>query len=94
MCSRLYMLEKLAKYALAGGLPARDRVGRLGYGRDDYLAPGEVSAYLFRRGLGGACRAVEIEWDDESGISQEEFSSVDVKLNRESIVIQNRKSRS
>ena len=88
-----YMLEKLAKYALAGGLPARDRVGELGYGRDDYLAPGEVSAYLFRRSRTGACRAVEIERDDESGISQEEFSSVDVELNRESVIIQNRKSR-
>ena len=82
-----YMLEKLAKYALAGGLPAGDRVGGLGYGRDDYLAPGEVSAYLFRRGRGGACRAAEIERDDESGISQEEFSSVDVELNRESVII-------
>lgn len=87
-----YMLEKLAKYALAGGLPARDRVGRLGYGRDDYLASGEVSAYLFKRARSGACHAVEIERDDECGISQEEFSSVDVELNRESIIIQNRKS--
>ena len=31
------------------------------------------------------CRAVEIERDDESGISQEEFSSVDVELDRESV---------
>ena len=88
-----YMLEKLAKYALAGGLPARDRGGRLGYGRDDYLAPGEVSAYLFKRTRAGACRAVEIERDDECGISQEEFSRVDVELDRESVIIQNRKMR-
>ena len=88
-----YMLEKLAKYSLAGELPAEDRVGRLGYGRGDYLAPDEVSAYLSRKTQAGACRAVEIERDDECGISQEAFSSVDVELNRESVIIQNRKSR-
>lgn len=88
-----YMLEKLAKYALAGGLPAEDRVASLGYRKDDYLAPGEVSAYLFKRTREGACRAVEIERDDEFGISQEEFTSVDVELNKESVIIQNRKSR-
>lgn len=53
-----YMLGKLAMCTLAGGLPAKDRVGRLGYGRDDYLTPGEVSAYRFRRARSGACRAV------------------------------------
>lgn len=89
-----YMLEKLAKYALAGGLAARDRVEVPGYKRDDYLAPDEVSAYLFKRaGAGRGCRAVEIERDDESGISQEEFTNVDVELNRESVAIQDRMSR-
>ena len=89
-----YMLEKLAKYALAGGLAARDRVEGPGYKRDDYLAPDEVSAYLFKRaGAGRGCRAVEIERDDESGISQEEFTNVDVELNRESVAIQDRMSR-
>lgn len=88
-----YMLEKLAKYVLAGGLPAEDRVDGLGYERGDYLAPDEVSAYLFKRTSAGTCRAVEIEKDDEFGISQEEFSNVDVDLNRESVVIRHRKSR-
>lgn len=88
-----YMLEKLAKYVLADGLSAEDRAGGLGYEKDDYLAPDEVSAYLFKRTSAGACRAVEIEKDDEFGISQEEFSNIDVDLNRESVVIQHRKSR-
>ena len=89
-----YILEKLAKYTLAGGLAARDRVEGPGYKRDDYLAPDEVSAYLFKgAGAEGGCRAVEIERDDEFGISQEEFTNVDVELNRESVAIHDRMSR-
>ena len=90
-----YMLEKLAKYALAGGLAAGDRVEGPGYKREDYLAPDEVSAYLFKgQGVGRGCSAVEIERDDEFGISQEEFTDVDVELNRESVAIQDRMNRS
>lgn len=86
-----YMLEKLAQYALAGELSVGDRVGRLGYGRGDYLRPDEVSAYRFRRDGAGACRAAKIEWDDEFGISQEEFTDVDVDLNRGNLIIHHRR---
>lgn len=88
-----YMLEKLAQYALAGGLSAKDRVDGLGYKSGDYLKPDEVSAYLFKRSGTGACRAAEIKWDDEFGISQEEFTNVDVDLNRGNVIIHHRKSR-
>ena len=88
-----YLLEKLGKYVMAGRLPPRDRVDGLGYERDDYLVPDEVSAYLFRGSRGGGYRAVEVDRDsDDYGISQEEFVNVDVKLNEETVYIHSRKN--
>ena len=88
-----YLLEKLGKYVMAGGLPPKDRVDGLGYGRDDYLVPDEVSAYLFKGARSGGYRAVEVDRDsDDYGISQEEFVNVDVGLNEETAYIHSRKN--
>ena len=83
----VFLLEKLAKYMMAGGLTPRQRSAGLGYGRDDFLAQGEVSAYLFERQPGGGHRTKPVERDEEYGISQEEFVRVSEALHNETIII-------
>lgn len=85
-----YLLEKLGKYLLASKLPADERAGGLGYGRDDYLEPGDVSAYLLKKGRDGGYSSVEIGNDDEAGISQEDLVKVDLDLSEETALIHSR----
>ena len=83
----VFLLEKLAKYMMAGSLAPGQRSSGLGYGRDDFLAQGEVSAYLFERQPGGGHRTKPVERDEEYGISQEEFVRVSETLHNETIII-------
>ena len=85
-----YLLEKLGKYLLASKLPADERASGLGYGRDDYLEPGDVSAYLLKKGRDGGYSSVEIGNDDEAGISQEGLVKVDLDLSEETALIHSR----
>ena len=85
-----YLLEKLGKYLLASKLPADERADGLGYGRDDYLEPGDVSAYLLKKGRDGGYSSVEIGNDDEAGISQEDLVKVDLDLSEETALIHSR----
>lgn len=83
----VFLLEKLAKYMMAGSLSPEQRSADLGYGEDDYLSPDEVSAYLFEKCAGGGHRIKEVERDEEYGISQEEFVKVSEALHHETIVL-------
>ena len=83
----VFLLEKLAKYMMAGSLTPRQRSAGLGYGRGDFLTQGEVSAYLFERQQGGGHRTKPVDRDEEYGISQEEFVRVSETLHHETIVI-------
>ena len=82
-----FLLEKLAKYMMAGTLSPEQRSADLGYGRDDFLMQGEVSAHLFERRPDGGHRIKPVERDEEYGISQEEFVRVSEALHRETIII-------
>ena len=83
-----FLLEKLAKYMMASGLgPGQRSAADLGYGRNDYLAPDEVSAHLFEGDAGGGYRTRPIERDEEYGVSQEEFVRVSEALHRETIIL-------
>ena len=83
----VFLLEKIAKYLMAGGLSPGAMPAGLGYGRDDYLLPEEVSAYVFEKGAGGGYRTSPIDRDEEYGLSQEEFVRVSEALHHETIVI-------
>ena len=82
-----FLLEKLAKYLMVGGLSPGAMPAGLGYGRDDYLLPDEVSAYVFEKGAGGGYRASPIDRDEEYGLSQGEFARVSEALYYETIAI-------
>lgn len=82
-----FLLEKLAKYMMAGTLAPEQRSADLGYGRDDFLMQDEVSVHLFERRPDGGHRIKPVERDDEYGISQEEFVRVSEALHRETIII-------
>lgn len=83
----VFLLEKLAKYMMASNLEPKQRPKYLGYGQDDFLTQGEVSAYLFERCSDGGHRTKQVERDKEYGISQEEFIRVTEELHRETIII-------
>ena len=83
----VFLLEKLAKYMMAGNLTPEQRSADLGYERDDFLMQDEVSAYLFERCPNGGHRIKPVERDEEYGISQEEFVRVSEALHRETIII-------
>ena len=83
----VFLLEKLAKYMMAGSLAPKQRSTDLGYGRGDFLTQGEVSAYIFERQPGGGHRTKPVDMDEEYGISQEEFVRVSESLHRETIII-------
>lgn len=83
----VFLLEKIAKHLMAGGLSPGAMPEGLGYGRDDYLLPCEVSAYVFEKGVGGGYRTRPIDRDEEYGLSQEEFVRVSEALHHETIVI-------
>lgn len=83
----VFLLEKLAKYMMAGNLAPEQRSADLGYGLDDFLMQDEVSAYLFERCPDGGHRIKPVERDEEYGISQEEFVKVSEALHRETIII-------
>ena len=83
----VFLLEKLAKYMMAGNLTPKQRSTGLGYGRDDFLTQDEVSAYLFERQPGGGHRTKPVDRDEEYGISQEEFVKVSETLHNETIII-------
>ena len=83
----VFLLEKLAKYMMAGNLTPKQRSTDLGYGRDDFLTQDEVSAYLFERQPSGGHRTKPVDRDEEYGISQEEFVRVSEALHRETIII-------
>ena len=82
-----FLLEKLAKYMMAGTLAPEQRSADLGYGRDDFLMQGEVSVHLFERRPDGGHRIKPVERDEEYGISQEEFVRVSEALHRETTII-------
>lgn len=83
----VFLLEKLAKYMMAGNLTPEQRVADLNYDKNDFLLPDEVSAYLFERCADGGHRIKPVERDEEYGISQEEFVKVSETLHRETIII-------
>lgn len=83
----VFLLEKLAKYMMAGNLTPKQRSTDLGYGRDDFLTQDEVSAYLFERQPSGGHRTRPVDRDEEYGISQEEFVRVSEALHNETIII-------
>ncbi len=83
----VFLLEKLAKYMMAGNLTPKQRSADLGYGRDDFLTQDEVSAYLFERQPSGGHRTKPVDRDEEYGISQEEFVRVSEALHNETIII-------
>lgn len=83
----IFLLEKLAKYLMVGDFAPEERSKVPGYGRDDYLAPDEVSAYVFEPNAGGGYRTSPVERDEEYGISQEEFVRVNEVLYQDTITI-------
>lgn len=83
----IFLLDKLAKYMMAGGLTPEQRSTDLGYGQDGFLTQNEVSVYLFERRPDGGHQTKPVERDEEYGISQEEFIKVSEVLHRETIII-------
>lgn len=83
----IFLLDKLAKYMMAGSLTAKQRLTDLEYGQDGFLTQDEVSAYLFERRPDGGHQTKPVERDEEYGISQEEFIKVSEVLHRETIII-------
>ena len=83
----IFLLDKLAKYMMAGSLTPAQRLTDLGYGQDGFLTQDEVSAYLFERRPDGGHQTRPVERDEEYGISQEEFIKVSEALHRETIII-------
>lgn len=83
----IFLLDKLAKYMMAGNLTPEQRLADLGYGQDGFLAQDEVSVYLFERRPDGGHQTKPVERDEEYGISQEEFIKVSEVLHRETIII-------
>lgn len=83
----IFLLDKLAKYMMAGSLTPEQRSTDLGYGQDGFLTQDEVSVYLFERRPDGGHQTKPVERDEEYGISQEEFIKVSEVLHRETIII-------
>lgn len=83
----VFLLEKLAKYMMAGSLDPKQRSKDLGYGQEDFLTQDEVSAYLFEKRPDGSHQTKPVERDIEYGISQEEFVRVSETLHNETIII-------
>ena len=83
----IFLLDKLAKYMMAGSLTPEQRLTDLGYGQDGFLTQDEVSVYLFERRPNGGHQTKPVERDEEYGISQEEFIKVSEALHRETIII-------
>ena len=83
----IFLLDKLAKYMMAGSLTHEQRSTDLGYGQDGFLTQDEVSAYLFERRPDGGHQTKPVERDEEYGISQEEFIKVSEALHRETVII-------
>ena len=83
----IFLLDKLAKYMMAGSLTPEQRLTDLGYGQDGFLTQDEVSVYLFERRPDGGHQTKPVERDEEYGISQEEFIKVSEALHRETIII-------
>ena len=82
----VFLLEQLGKFMLASKIKPKARK-ELGFDKDDYLLPEEVSPYVFVEDRDGGHSISPIEINDE-GISQEEFVKVNELLYSESIKLQ------